>query len=107
VIAVSPIVGGNAVKGPTKKNLQELGHPVSATAIANYYRDFIDGFVVDIQDEATAPEIQKLDIAVKVSNTMMTDLTTKIELAQTVLNFSSYCGKCTKRFQEKDSPCGP
>ena len=107
VIAVSPIVGGNAVKGPTKKNLRELGHPVSATAIANYYRDFIDGFIVDIQDEATAPEIQKLDIAVKVSNTMMTDLTTKIELAQTVLNFSSCCGKCTKRFKEKDSPCGP
>lgn len=93
VIAVSPIVGGDAVKGPTAKNLRELGHPVSATAVANYYRDFLDGFVVDVQDEAAIPEIEELGLAVEVANTLMTDLESKAALARTVLEFSHHFEK--------------
>ena len=91
VIAVSPLVGGDAVKGPTAKNLRELGHPVSATAVANYYRDFLKGFVVDTRDKATVPEIEKLGLTVEVANTLMTDLESKAALARIVLNFSQRC----------------
>jgi len=94
VIAVSPIISGDAVKGPTAKILRELGHPVSAIAIADYYRDFLDGFIVDTQDEAEVPGIEILDISVKVAETLMTDLDTKTKLANTVLDFS---GRCVKR----------
>ena len=91
VIAVSPLVGGDAVKGPTAKNLRELGHPVSATAVANYYRDFLKGFVVDTRDKATVPEIEKLGLTVEVADTLMTDLESKAALARIVLNFSQRC----------------
>ena len=91
VIAVSPLVGGDAVKGPTAKNLRELGHPVSATTVANYYRDFLDGFVVDTRDKATVPEIEKLGLSVEVTDTLMTDLASKAALAKTVLAFAQRC----------------
>jgi len=91
VIAVSPLVGGDAVKGPTAKNLRELGHPVSATAVANYYRDFLKGFVVDTRDKATVPEIEKLGLSVEVTDTLMTDLASKAALAKTVLAFAQRC----------------
>ena len=91
VIAVSPRVGGDAVKGPTAKNLRELGHPVSATTVANYYRDFLDGFVVDTRDKATVPEIEKLGLSVEVTDTLMTDLASKAALAKTVLAFAQRC----------------
>ena len=95
VIAVSPIVGGDTVKGPTAKIMRELGHPVSATAVANYYCDFLDGFIVDFQDEAEIPEIQKMDVSVKATETLMTDLETKTVLANTVMDFSRHCGNRT------------
>jgi LPPG:FO 2-phospho-L-lactate transferase len=95
VIAVSPIVDGDAVKGPTAKIMRELGHPVSATAVANYYCDFLDGFIVDFKDEAEIPEIQKMDVSVKATETLMTDLETKTVLANTVMDFSRHCGKRT------------
>src|SRR5580704_12409697 len=47
VLAVSPISGGKAVKGPTAKMMQELGLPVGAAAVARHYRDFLDLYVAD------------------------------------------------------------
>ena len=52
VVAVSPIVGGVAIKGPAAKMLQERGLPVSPQAIVDYYGDLIDVFVYDRQDQA-------------------------------------------------------
>src|SRR5499433_64356 len=52
VVAVSPIIGGRAVKGPTAKMMAELGLPVDAAAVARHYRDFVDVFVADEQDAA-------------------------------------------------------
>ncbi|MDB5976858.1 MAG: domain, 2-phospho-L-lactate transferase 2 [Nevskia sp.] len=54
VIAVSPIVGGEAIKGPTAKIMRELGLQPSAVAISELYGDFLDLTVVDIQDAALA-----------------------------------------------------
>ena len=50
VVAVSPIIGGKAVKGPTAKMMAELGLPVDAAAVARHYRDFLDVYIVDEAD---------------------------------------------------------
>lgn len=51
-IAVTPIVGGKAIKGPAAKLMAELGYDVSAQAVANYYGDVITAFISDEQDKA-------------------------------------------------------
>ena len=89
VIAVSPIVGGDAVKGPTAKNLRDLGYPVSALAIAKYYSSFINGFILDKRDEHEASLIESLGIKVCLEDTIMIDLKSKIRLAKRVLDFSN------------------
>ncbi len=55
VLAVTPIVGGKALKGPAAKMLAELGLQVSADAVARRYAEIIDGFVVDQSDPLPAP----------------------------------------------------
>jgi len=88
IIAVSPIVGGNAVKGPTANNMRDLGFTVSSCSIAKYYSDFIDGFILDKRDEKEIAEIESLGIRVGLADTIMTDLQSKIKLAEDVLRFS-------------------
>ena len=88
IIAVSPIVGGNAVKGPTANNMRDLGFTVSACSIAKYYSDFVDGFILDKRDEKEITEIESLGIRVGLGDTVMTDLQSKIKLAVDVLRFS-------------------
>ena len=88
VIAVSPIVGGDAVKGPTANNLRDLGFSVSAYTIAKYYSDFIDGFMLDKGDENEISRIESLGMQVGLADTVMTDLQSKIKLAEDVLRFS-------------------
>jgi LPPG:FO 2-phospho-L-lactate transferase len=50
IVAVSPIIGGRAVKGPTAKMMEELGLPVDAAVVARHYRDFLDIYIVDNDD---------------------------------------------------------
>jgi LPPG:FO 2-phospho-L-lactate transferase len=106
VIAVSPIIGSDSVKGPTAKYMRELGLPVSATAVANYYSDFLDGFILDTQDEKDASEIRKMSISVKVAEILMKDLATKTKLANTVLDFSNNCSKRSLNLQKNGLSCG-
>src|SRR5229473_1932509 len=54
VIAVSPIVGGRAIKGPTAKMMTELGQPPSAGEVARRYGDFLDGYIFDATDPPPA-----------------------------------------------------
>ena len=102
VIAVSPIIGLSAIKGPLAKQLNELGYRVSSISIANYYSDFIDGFVIDNEDRLSVTEVEEMDIKVKVCNILMNNITTKIELAKTVLKFSSQCYKSSKKIRKKN-----
>ena len=88
------------VKRKVTEQLKELGYQVSATSIANYYRDFIDGFVIDNEDREAVTELEDMDIKVKVCHILMHDLTTKIELAKTVLKFSSQCAKSSNKFRK-------
>lgn len=85
VVAVSPIVGGKAIKGPTAKLMAELGLPVTAVAVAEYYGDLLDGFVLDESDRSLADEIA---METTVLPTVMTELASKQCLARDVLRFA-------------------
>jgi LPPG:FO 2-phospho-L-lactate transferase len=84
VVAVSPIVGGIAIKGPTAKMMQELQVPATAAQVAAHYGDLLDGFVLDEQD---AKLHGQLDPVTVVTRTIMVTLQDRIELARTCVDF--------------------
>ena len=85
VIAISPIVAGLAIKGPAAKMMAELGLPVTAAAVAEYYEGLIDCFVVDESDATLAAMINVENMSVAVRPTIMRSLDDRIELARAVL----------------------
>ncbi|HEY7298030.1 MAG TPA: 2-phospho-L-lactate transferase [Xanthobacteraceae bacterium] len=85
VIAVSPIIGGQAVKGPTAKMMKELGLKVDAAAVAAHYGELIDGFVIDTADAGLARDI---GVPVDVRPTLMRDQADRESLARAVLDFA-------------------
>ena len=85
VIAVTPIVGGRAIKGPTAKIMAELGLPVTAAAVARYYGELLDGYVLDHADAALAKEIA---VPVLTTNTVMKNDADKQALAREVCAFA-------------------
>jgi LPPG:FO 2-phospho-L-lactate transferase len=82
VVAVSPIVGGRAVKGPTAKMMQELGLAVSSATVAGRYGALLDGYIVDAADSGDVRTRQR------VAPTLMTTLEDREALARTVLDFA-------------------
>ncbi len=92
VVAVSPVVGGDAIKGPTVKMMRELGVPNSASQVASHYRDFLDGFVLDSVDVALAGEIESLRMAVMHTHTVMVSLEDRTGLARAVVDFVDRLG---------------
>ncbi|MGK2925067.1 MAG: 2-phospho-L-lactate transferase [Lysobacterales bacterium] len=85
VVAVSPVVGGSAIKGPTVKMMAELSVPNTASWVAEHYRAFLDGFVIDSMDSELAPEIVSLGIHPAVANTVMVTLEDRVNLARCCL----------------------
>ena len=85
VIAVSPIVGGRALKGPAASMLQQMGRPVSAYGVAGLYRDLLDTFVLDRQDVSLREDIEALGMKAVVANTVMDTLEDKTRLARQLL----------------------
>jgi LPPG:FO 2-phospho-L-lactate transferase len=88
VIAVSPIVGGKAIKGPTAKMMDELGMDVTAAGVARHYAGLIDGFVLDTVDKDAAAEVEALSMNVLVTNTLMKSLDDRVMLAREIIAFS-------------------
>jgi LPPG:FO 2-phospho-L-lactate transferase len=88
VIAVSPIVGGVALKGPAAKMLKELKMQCSASAVAEHYSDFLDGIVIDRIDAGLAGAIEELGVAVHITETVMKTLDDRVRLASEVLQFA-------------------
>jgi LPPG:FO 2-phospho-L-lactate transferase len=84
VIAVSPIIGGQTVKGPAAKMYQEFGITPSALAVAEHYRGLLKGFVMDQVDLELA---EKINVQTLVTNTLMRSLTERARLASDVLHF--------------------
>lgn len=87
IIAITPLIGGAAIKGPTAKLMRELGILPSASSIALHYRDLIHGFVLDAADAALAPGIAATGIEVLTTATLMTDRASKLQLAHAVMTF--------------------
>lgn len=84
-VAVSPIVGGQAIKGPAAKLMREMGLVISPLTIAEHYADLLSGFVLDEQDAAVKDQFAQ---PVLVTQTIMTDLASKQQLAAEVLGFA-------------------
>lgn len=85
-IAVSPIVGGAAVKGPAAKMMRELGQMVSPLTVADHFEGLLDGFVLDHADGEIANAVQ---LPTLVTATLMTDWESKRQLAQETLTFGA------------------
>lgn len=88
LVAVSPIVGGEAIKGPAGKMMAELGGQVSALGVARHYRGLIDGLVIDEADRTLAPDIAALGMAVHVADTIMRDAASRKSLGAATLAFA-------------------
>jgi LPPG:FO 2-phospho-L-lactate transferase len=82
IVAVSPIIGGKAVKGPTAKILAELGVPIGASAVARHYADILDLYVADEED---AEDVTELGVPVTLTRTLMLTLEDRDALARAVL----------------------
>jgi LPPG:FO 2-phospho-L-lactate transferase len=82
VVAVSPIIGGKAVKGPTAKIMAELGLRIGAAAVAGHYEDILDIFIAE---EADADEVEGLGIPVRLAHTLMSTIEDREALARAVL----------------------
>ena len=89
IIAVSPIVGGQAIKGPAAKMMRELGCNPSALSVAKEYEDALDGFVIDITDADESSKIEELGQRVLVTETIMTSIESKKRLAKNIIDFAS------------------
>ena len=87
-VAISPIIGGRALKGPADRMMQTLGHEPTAVGVARLYEGLIDGFVIDHVDADQAPEIEgELGIAVFVTDAIMHDIADRGRLAREALTF--------------------
>jgi LPPG:FO 2-phospho-L-lactate transferase len=73
VAAVSPLVGGRAIRGPLAGMMETLGHEPTALGVARLYSDIADVFVLDVADAALAPNVEELDMRAVVCETVMVD----------------------------------
>lgn len=87
-IAVSPIIGGKALRGPADQMMSGLGYESSALGVARLYQGVIDGFVIDTEDADQRAAIEALGMRVLVTNTIMTDVADRQRLAEDVLAFA-------------------
>ena len=92
VAAISPLVAGKPIKGPADRMLAGLGIEVSSVGIAELYQDFVDTFVLDQQDVEHNPaprqRLEKMGLAVIVTDTVMSDMDKSVALARTVIEFA-------------------
>jgi LPPG:FO 2-phospho-L-lactate transferase len=87
-IAVSPIIKGDAIKGPAAKMMRELGLEVSPVGVARHLKDVLTGIVIDYLDEQYLNPLTDLGLRTLVTGTIMTSLESRISLAGTVLDFA-------------------
>lgn len=87
-IAVTPIIGHEALKGPAAKMFRELGQEPSAYAVAKLYQGLIDRFVLDRTDEAQARYIKDLGLRVWVTDTVMRDERGRERLAREIVEWA-------------------
>ncbi len=86
VMAVSPIIGGKAIKGPAAKIFSELGIKPCAKSVAEYYQEYINYFVFDTVDAKEEPGIVKLGIIPYITNTLMLNVNDRVKLATDIID---------------------
>jgi LPPG:FO 2-phospho-L-lactate transferase len=89
VVAVSPLIGGKAVKGPTAKILSELKHDCTPLTIARHYQDLIDGLIIDREDRYASAA---LSVPVRVTDTLMRTLEDRDRVASESVAFAELIG---------------
>jgi len=87
LVAVSPIIGGKALKGPAAEVMRSLGHEASSSGIAEVYGDLLDGLVIDTIDAAAAPAIERDGPRVLVTDSVMKDVDDSTRLAEQTVAF--------------------
>ncbi|MBK9927235.1 MAG: 2-phospho-L-lactate transferase [Anaerolineales bacterium] len=87
VYAVSPIIGGETIKGPAAKMYRELGIEPSALAVANHYRGLVRGFVLDKIDTPLDQSVRDLNMQTLITNTIMRTTDDRKQLAMDIINF--------------------
>jgi LPPG:FO 2-phospho-L-lactate transferase len=88
VVAISPIIGGRAVKGPAGRMLRQLGKEVSPVGVAELYRHFVGTFVLDNGDRMLSERISSLDMHPYTAQTLMDTTVSRIALAERILEIS-------------------
>ena len=86
VVAVSPIIGSNAVSGPASKFMEALNVEVSSVGVAQLYKDFLDNIVIDDKDSSLNSQLKQIVNKVTVTNTIMNSLGAKKNLAQIIID---------------------
>ncbi len=86
-VAISPLIGGKPLKGPTDRLMKGLGLEVSSTQIAKLYSDFLDILVIDNSEKDEISEIELLGIKVLVADTLIPDKRRSKQLSETILEF--------------------
>lgn len=85
VIVVSPLIGGQAVKGPTAKMMQEMKIPTDSNSIADFYAGLLDVLVIDERDGKDAASFSSADFSVHACKTLMKTDADKLALAASLL----------------------
>jgi LPPG:FO 2-phospho-L-lactate transferase len=85
LVAVSPVAGGRAVRGPLGRMLRAAGHPVSPLGIAQVYHGLLDGMVIDSTDARVRRELESRGLAVATADIYMDTVAKSIAVAQTAL----------------------
>jgi LPPG:FO 2-phospho-L-lactate transferase len=88
VVAISPIVGGAPIKGPADRLLRGIGVEVSARGVAQLYRGWIDGLLIDERDARWAADIEAMGIRTRVLDTIMSDSSAATQLAEAALTLA-------------------
>ncbi|RUA17328.1 MAG: hypothetical protein DSY55_02390 [Clostridia bacterium] len=86
-IAISPIIGGRALKGPAAKMMAEQGLEVSALGVAQHYAGLVDGFVLDEADVRLEEAVRALGMASLVTDSVMHNAADRKRLATEILSF--------------------
>lgn len=86
-VAVSPIVGGRALKGPAAKMFAEMGFSPSASAVARRYQGLAAGFVLDRRDKKLEAEVRALGVRTLVCDTIMHSVQDRRRLARRLTDF--------------------
>jgi len=88
-VAVSPIVGGSALRGPAAKMMGELGDDVSSLGIARQYQGIMDAFLIDHQDASLAADIEAMGITAVPASIIMETEADKMALADQILGMAA------------------